>query len=733
MKDKEEFARGDPDSSGRVFWLAALNWIVPILCVLVGLFISTQKFAPLMNYDPRVIGRPLLILKNGYRIYNPLVFVLGMFKFAFNDVYSYYFFQAVPPAFFGLVLAVLLFVVTSIIVSAHQKNQHIHGTARWATRKDLENYGMLQRYGVVCGELASAGVGYHVDKEKSSLVLDLKKSLFLRKRLIAPLVCHSGRTNTWMIAPTRSGKGVSTVIPTCLNYGVPYWGKDKKTGEKMIKGRGSMVIFDPKGENWDASAGYRSKFSTCIPFRPLGDRPITEEDKKDPKWNKVRPEWTAHYNPIHEIPNNPNTAFAWADMIAEIFFGEEKKNGGGGDDASAYFANKARDIFTAVVLHVRFSPENDIPWEKKNMSTVLAFMSEASDGGRTGENASDEENEGCGEEMCKKMIATNHGSEIINNLIKLAANRSLLQPAKERGSTYSTVFSKISLFQDPLIAEATAYSDFSVDDFIDGVNGISLYLIVPYNHIKRIAPVFRMLITFMIKKFSDGTTNANSVKLKIPCLFLLDEFPVLGYFPDIALNAGILAGYGVTFFIVSQSLNQIVDVYGENHPFLDHCKTIILYAPGNLKDAKQFAETIGNRSVLLDNTSTSGSKWEAGFNNISRSSQETQTSLINPDELMKLEFNRAIIFNQGMSPYKGKKVVYYEDPRFKGKSFRPTPEIEDIEMRLKKLPSHKKQRVSYKTDSFDKSVEKKIEKVKAVEAQDIITPEFNLFSEGEDE
>ncbi|MBP5448197.1 MAG: type IV secretory system conjugative DNA transfer family protein, partial [Treponema sp.] len=642
MKDKEEFARGDPDSSGRVFWLAALNWIVPILCVLIGLFISTQKFAPLMNYDPRVIGRPLLILKNGYRIYNPLVFVLGMFKFAFNDVYSYYFFQAVPPAFFGLVLAVLLFVVTSIIVSAHQKNQHIHGTARWATRKDLENYGMLQRYGVVCGELANAGVGYHVDKEKSSLVLDLKKSLFLRRRLISPLVCHSGRTNTWMIAPTRSGKGVSTVIPTCLNYGVPYWGKDKKTGEKIIKGRGSMVIFDPKGENWDASAGYRSKFSTCIPFRPLGDRPITEEDKKDPKWNKVRPEWTAHYNPIHEIPNNPNTAFAWADMIAEIFFGEEKKNGGGGDDASAYFANKARDIFTAVVLHVRFSPENDISWEKKNMSTVLAFMSEASDGGRTGENASDEENEGCGEEMCKKMISTNHGSEIINNLIKLAANRSLLQPAKERGSTYSTVFSKISLFQDPLIAEATAYSDFSVDDFIDGVNGISLYLIVPYNHIKRIAPVFRMLITFMIKKFSDGTTNANSVKLKIPCLFLLDEFPVLGYFPDIALNAGILAGYGVTFFIVSQSLNQIVDVYGENHPFLDHCKTIILYAPGNLKDAKQFAETIGNRSVLLDNTSTSGSKWEAGFNNISRSSQETQTSLINPDELMKLEFNRAI-------------------------------------------------------------------------------------------
>ncbi len=713
MKDKEEFARGDPDSSGRVFWLAALNWIVPILCVLVGLFISTQKFAPLMNYDPRVIGRPLLILKNGYRIYNPLVFVLGMFKFAFNDVYSYYFFQAVPPAFFGLVLAVLLFVVTSIIVSAHQKNQHIHGTARWATKKDLENYGMLQRYGVVCGELASAGVGYHVDKEKASLVLDLKKTFLLKKPLIAPLVCHSGRTNTWMIAPTRSGKGVSTVIPTCLNYGVPYWTKDKKTGKKIIKGRGSMVIFDPKGENWDATAGWRSRFSTCVPFRPL-----------DENGN------TAHYNPVHEIPDSPSEAFSWADMIGGIFFGSDKAKSGGGDGASEYFNNTARDIFAGVVMHVRFSKK--IPWEKKNLSTVLDCFSQA----KTEEEkeGDGEDGGGCGAALLAAMReegghVRDDGSvaDTIHELIVKAANRSETQNPKERSSTFSTVFSKINLFQDPLLAQSTAYSDFSVDDFINGENGISLYLIVPYNHIQRIAPIFRMIITFMIKKFSSGTTNANSVKLKIPCLFLLDEFPVLGYFPDIALNAGILAGYGVTFFIVSQSLNQIVDVYGENHPFLDHCKTIILYAPGNLKDAKQFAETIGNRSVLLDNISSSGNKWEAGFNNISRSSQETQTSLINPDELMKLEFNRAIIFNQGMSPYKGKKVVYYEDPRFKGKSFKPTPKMNDIEKRLKKLPSHKKKRVSYKADSFDKSVEKKIEKVKAVEAQDIIPPEFNLF------
>lgn len=673
MKEKEEFSRLDPDSSHTFRWLALLNWVVPICLVITGLIITTQKFAPLMNYDPRVVGKPVFIFKNGYRLYNPLVFLIGMMKFAFNDAYSYYFFQAIPATFICLSLAALIFVITSILMSCHQKNQHIHGTARYATRKDLKNFGMLQRHGVVCGELAEAKIPYKIDVEKASLTLHCKKP--------APLVCHSGRTNTLMIAPTRSGKGVSTVIPTCLNYGVPYKAYDKKSHKKVIKGRGSMVIFDPKGENWAATAGYRSKFSKVIPFRPL-----------DPNDN------TAHYNPIWEIPDSPSEAFSWADTIGEIFFGGDTAKAAS-DGATQYFNNTARDIFS--------SATNDD--EKKAGAP------------NTNPQNQNEENGGPGAKMLEELIKSDHGNEKIHQLIVEAANRSKIQTPKERASTYSTVFSKISLFQDPLLAQATAYSDFSVDDFINSKNGISLYLIVPYNHIKRISPVFRMIITFMIKKFSAGETNANEVKLKIPCLFLLDEFPVLGFFPDIALNAGILAGYGVTFFIVCQALNQIVDVYGENHPFLDHCKTIILYAPGSIKDARTFSESIGNRSVLLDNISASGSKFQAGFSSYSRSSQETSTTLINPDELMKLEFSRAIIMNQGMPPYKGKKVVYYEDPRFKNKAFLEIPSMDWIRRQMKSLPSNK---IKHKDES---PIAKTIKEVESISISRLVPANYDPF------
>lgn len=69
-----------------------------------------------------------------------------------------------------------------------------------------------------------------------------------------------------------------------------------------------------KGENWAATAGYRSKFSRVIPFRPL------DPDNK-----------TAHYNPIWEIPDSPSEAFSWADTT-----GGHGGGGGAGGGSQAH-------------------------------------------------------------------------------------------------------------------------------------------------------------------------------------------------------------------------------------------------------------------------------------------------------------------------------------------------------------------------------------------------------------
>lgn len=712
---KDKFIREDPKSYKKYYLLRFLNWLIPICIVIVGIFISTQIFAKSMNYDPRVVGNPIKVFSNGYRLYNPGIFLMGIFKYAFDKTYSDYFFDAFPPIGYSFLIAFALYFITSLILNSHQKNQNAYGTADWADISVLKRAGHLQNYGVVCGELEKADVysKLNPDPEKANLVLHIRKSLFTRKPKIAPIICHSGALNTWMIAPTGGGKGVGVVIPTCLVYGVPYWVNRSRYSfireglkehpklqkflsttlphDKVVKGRRSLICYDPKQENFDATAGWRSKFSIILPLRLVD----TEH------------QGTAHYNPLLEIPDNPEEAYSWASTIASIFFPPEKAQGD-----NSFWQNSARDIFTGVILHVRFAPENVIPRKDKNFKTILNFMSQASNAGSLNEE-SGEEAEGCGLKMLYEMSTTDHGSEIVNEQVRNAANRSKTMQDKERGSVYSTVFSEINLFSDPLIAEATSYSDFSIDDFIHGKYPISLYLIVDYANISRVAPVFRMIMTFMIKKFSSGTTNATSVKLKIPCMFLLDEFPTLGKYSEIAENMGVLRGYGVTFLLISQSIQQMNDIYGEKHPFMGHCKTKIVYAPNEPADARQIAEILGNRSVLIDNKSSN----MGSMGNANLSSQEVSVSLMNADELMKLNYSRCLILIEGNPPYKGKKVVYYEDPRFKNKAWLQVPDFEYFKKTWKTLPSNK----------IKPAVQTPLEVAEGIDIEKSIPSNFDVF------
>jgi type IV secretion system protein VirD4 len=431
-----------------------------------------------------------------------------------------------------------------------------------------------------------------------------------------------------MIAPTRSGKGVGSIIPTCLNF------------------PGSMIIFDPKGELFFTTSGFRRQFSRILKFSPIS---------RD----------TVCFNPMAEVELNEQ-AFADIGLILGNMFEEPK---GGHDGASAFFDNMAQDLLTGLVFHVLAS--GIYPKERQNLNGVLGILSQAA------AKTTDDEGEetGAGDALLHEMMESTHydkdgkASEYIHTIISNAAARCLGQHTKVRSDTFTTVFSKMRLFEDPNIAYVTGHSDFRLQDFYDSDAPITLYLTVPFSDITRIAPVFKLLINFILNKFSRGEATYGELKLKNRILFLLDEFPVLGAFPFLSKTLGILAGYGITFYIVVQALNQIVDLYGANHTFLDNCKTVCVYAPGKIEDAKIFTEMIGKESVVKESLSASGSRYAVAFNNLNASSQEVARELMNPDELMKLPPTEALIMNQGAPPYIAKKVVYYMDRRFKDKAY----------------------------------------------------------------
>ena len=131
---------------------------------------------------------------------------------------------------------------------------------------------------------------------------------------------HDGVEHILLVAPTRSGKGVNTIIPTGL-----VWSH-------------SIFFFDVKEELWQATAGYRQKVfgQKVMKFAPLvGDGS------------------SARWNPLAEI--NFRTAEEISDvaMIVGIMVKPDGEKAGGSGD-SAFWDNSAAALITGVIMHLMY-------------------------------------------------------------------------------------------------------------------------------------------------------------------------------------------------------------------------------------------------------------------------------------------------------------------------------------------------------------------------------------------
>ncbi len=605
-----------------------------------------------MNGDPRIVGEPLGSIA-GYELYNPLLYILAVIKYCFHDAFIPYIFASLKPFFCTAIAGIGFIFFWGIIREVISQGRNIHGTAREAVTRDLRVNGLLHKSGVILGQL-SGGARVRADKIHDT-ALHLK---LLRK---GRLICHSGKANTLLLAPTGSGKGVSVLIPTLLSY------------------KGSMIIYDPKGENYNLTAGWRKTFSRVIKFAPCSNE-------------------TIRFNPIMAIRDGDEYAFRDANLIADILFAPSKA--GSQNDTEAYFSNAAKDLTATAILHVRFCDEI----QDKNLAGVLQFLT-MTDYKRLEEDSNDDGNADQGKAQFLGMIKAKHYYQSYNSktgryekreakklheIIEHGAMRQLNRNPKEKSSVFSTVFSKMQLFEDPQLAAATSGSDFEIEDFITSAEPISLYLTIPYSDVQRISPVFRLLISFMLKKFSEGETQHGSVKLKHHLIFMLDEFPTLGCFPDIAQVMGVLRGYGINFIIVCQALSQLIDVYGQNHPFLDHCTVQVVFAPGSAADAKTFTDAIGNETVREEKLSRSGRRF-SGDSNLNYSDNTIGRGLLDPADLKRLPGDKCLIMAHGMQPYFGTKCVYYQDSRFKGRlAYKAPADMKELYEEIAGLPSRRR-------------------------------------------
>lgn len=117
----------------------------------------------------------------------------------------------------GLLAAPLLAGLIGLATRRRRGATTTHGSARWATQREVRRAGLMGRHGIVVGRL------------RDRLLLD------------------DGETHVLLMGPTRSGKGTGVIIPTLLTW------------------RESALILDPKdGENADVTAPWRTLYGRQV-------------------------------------------------------------------------------------------------------------------------------------------------------------------------------------------------------------------------------------------------------------------------------------------------------------------------------------------------------------------------------------------------------------------------------------------------------------------------------------
>ncbi len=280
----------DPGYIGGYYWPASIVGFIGLFLTNV---LATQYVAYHFEYQ-EALGAAFLDLGD-FHFYAPYKWLIWLLRFGNSPEIA----VKLPLLLScGIIVAgafasgALFFCVNVAHTKALSKNtEDLHGSARWATKEEIEATSLLQsKPGVYVG-------GWY---EKSAKHLHYLK--------------HDGPEHILAFAPTRSGKGAGFVIPTLLA-----WPE-------------SAVVYDIKGENWGKTAGFRNQAGhLCFKFSPL------ERD-------------SSRFNPLAEIRLFTDRDVSDAQNIAEMIIrtGEDSPQ-------ERYWQEAAVTITAGMILHVCYA------------------------------------------------------------------------------------------------------------------------------------------------------------------------------------------------------------------------------------------------------------------------------------------------------------------------------------------------------------------------------------------
>ncbi|MBY2945297.1 type IV secretory system conjugative DNA transfer family protein [Rhizobium leguminosarum] len=302
---------------------------------------------------------------------------------------------------FAIVLLIRLLSTPLITHFGTASDADTHGTARFAGKREI-------------APLTKAEGGLLIGRAQGS----------------GRLLRYEGPAHLLTMAPTRSGKGVGTIIPNLL------------TADR------SIICIDPKGENAKIAGDAREKFGPVHILDPFG---ITG-----------RP--TAAFNPMDGFnPAGIDVAEDVSTLADALVFDEPGLSG------DAHWNEEAKALIAGLLLHIVASAPND----QRNLSALRRDLTMAP-------------------AAFQNLLHEMQGTGAINGLIARAANRHLGKSDREASGVLSAAQRHTHFLDSPRMAGVLSRSDFRFADL--KANKATVFLVLPPDRLAAYSRWLRLLV-----------------------------------------------------------------------------------------------------------------------------------------------------------------------------------------------------------------------------------------------
>jgi len=494
----------------------------------------------------------------------------------------------------------LLIVLPFALFAATQRHRPLHGNARFATPAEVA------RAGLTSGDGPGILVGKH-------------RGRFLSLR---------GQLSVLLSAPTRGGKGVSTVIPNLLNW------------------PDSVVALDVKEENFAITAGYRAACGQAVySFSPFN------EQGRSHRWNPLS---AVRTSPLHRVGDLLG--------IGHVLYPDD----GSGTSSEAFFNDQARNFFLGLGLLLLETPE--LP------RTIGEMLRQSSGKGQA-----------LSAHLTKLIASRRDGKRPLSEECTDALQRLLSSSDNTLTSIVATFNAPLTIFADAIVDAATSADDFRLEDVRR--RRMSIYVRIPPPRLASARPLLNLFFSQLVN-LNTQQLPEHDPTLRVQCLLVNDEFTAMGRVDVITNAAAFLAGYNLRLLTVVQAMSQLDAVYGdkEARTFATNHGLQILFAPREQRDADEYSAMLGVFTERATAHGRSRSYGGQGRTTVSRTESDQRRALLLPQEFKELGSERQVIVMENCKPILAEKIRYYQDDRFKARLL-PAPIVPamNVELRLARV------------------------------------------------